>query len=153
MATKTSEIRGILSKNVKEQRKNRGFTLEKLAELTGLSVQTINDIEGGRRWVSDKTITKISAALNIESYQLLIADFFSRSAKRDAPIHYLLDLKKKILNNVESQIEVHFNEFLKLGILHRNTDYNEALKAPSQRHEREETAAQKPNLNKPKRIR
>jgi len=48
MATKPLEIRSILSKNVKEQRKNLGLTLEKLAELTGLAVQTINDIEGGR---------------------------------------------------------------------------------------------------------
>ena len=43
MATKPLEIRDILSKNIKQQRKNLGFTLEKLAELFGLDVQTIND--------------------------------------------------------------------------------------------------------------
>jgi len=43
MATKPLEICGILSKNVKEQRKRLGLTLEKLAEFTGLAVQTIND--------------------------------------------------------------------------------------------------------------
>ena len=117
MATKPLEIRSILSKNVKEQRKNLGLTLEKLAELTGLAVQTINDIEGGRRWVSDNTITKLSTALHIESYQLLIADFFSKNRKKDTPAQQLIDLKEKILENVDSQIESQFNVFLKSGAL------------------------------------
>jgi transcriptional regulator with XRE-family HTH domain len=117
MATKPLEIRSILSKNVKEQRKNLGLTLEKLAELTGLAVQTINDIEGGRRWVSDNTITKLSTALHIESYQLLIADFFSQTRKKDTPAQQLIDLKEKILENVDSQIESQFNDFLKSGAL------------------------------------
>jgi len=117
MATKPLEIRIILSKNVKEQRKKLGMTLEKLAELTGLAVQTINDIEGGRRWVSDNTITKLSNALHIESYQLLIADFFSQNKKKETPTQSLISLKEKILKNVDTQIESQFNDFLKSGLL------------------------------------
>jgi transcriptional regulator with XRE-family HTH domain len=85
--------------------------------LTGLAVQTINDIEGGRKWVSDKTITKLSAALHAESYQLLIADFFSQSSRKENPAQQLLDSKKKILTSVESQIEAQFSDFLKSGSL------------------------------------
>jgi len=125
MATKTLEIRRILSKNVKEQRKKLGLTLEKLAELTGMAVQTINDIEGGRRWVSDSTITKLSKALRIESYQLLIADFFSQNKKKDNPTQHLIGLKEKILKNVDSQIETQFNDFLKSGVLQPGSRYDE----------------------------
>jgi transcriptional regulator with XRE-family HTH domain len=123
MATKPLEIRGILSKNVKEQRKKLGLTLEKLAELTGLAVQTINDIEGGRRWVSDNTITKLSKALHIESYQLLIADFFSQNRKKNTPTQNLINLKDKILKNVDAQIETQFNDFLKSGLVQSNAGY------------------------------
>jgi transcriptional regulator with XRE-family HTH domain len=117
MAIKSQEIREIFSKNVKEQRKNLGFTLEKLAELTGLAVQTINDIEGGRRWVSDKTIAKLSTALHIESYQLFIVDFFKQDRKIKTPTHLLLDFKEKLMENIDSQVEAQFNEYLKSNLL------------------------------------
>lgn len=125
MAAKPLEIRNILSKNVKEQRKKLTLTQEKLAELTGLSVQTINDIEGGRKWVSDKTITKLANALHIESYQLLIADFFSQNRKTAVPhgqtmTRHLLELKSKLQKNVDYQIEAQFSEFLKSGVLQEN---------------------------------
>ena len=51
-----TELRENLSFNIKQRRKLCGFTQEKLAEETELSAQTINDIEGCRTWVSDKTL-------------------------------------------------------------------------------------------------
>jgi len=127
METKPPEIHGILAKNVKEQRKKLGLTLEKLAELSGLAVQTINDIEGGRRWVSDNTITKLSKALRIESYQLLIADFFSQTRKKDTPTQHFISLKEKILKNVDLQIETQFNDFLKSGLVQPVAGYDKTL--------------------------
>jgi len=81
MSNKLPEIRRILSRNLKEQRKMSGYSQEKMAEISGLSIQTINDIEGGRKWISDKTITKLAAALNIECYQLLLPDFSAKDNK------------------------------------------------------------------------
>nr|AGS53172.1 hypothetical protein [uncultured bacterium contig00060] len=117
MVNKPNEIRKILSKNVKDQRKKLELSQEKLAELTGLSVQTINDIEGCRKWVSDKTLAKLSTALNIESYQLLIPGYFSQNKKNKSAASYLLEIKKKLHKNVDVQIDEHFNEFLKSGFL------------------------------------
>jgi len=48
---------------------------------------------------------------------LLIADFFSKNRKKDTPAQQLIDLKEKILENVDSQIESQFNVFLKSGAL------------------------------------
>ena len=117
MTTKPLEIRNILSKNVKEHRKRQGISQEKLAEITGLSVQTINDIEGCRKWVSDKTITKRSSAFNLECYQLLIPDFISRNKRETTPTQNLLMLKDKMHKGADAFIETQFTEFIKAGLL------------------------------------
>jgi transcriptional regulator with XRE-family HTH domain len=153
MATKPLEIRDILAKNVKEQRKKLGFTLEKLAELTGLAVQTVNDIEGGRRWVSDKTITKLSTALRIESYQLLIAGFFSQNKKKETPTQHLIDLKRKIQKNVDFQIEAQFNDFLKSGLPQLDTEFKNTLQPPVQRETGMKPEPPEPVREKPRRVR
>jgi transcriptional regulator with XRE-family HTH domain len=140
MTTNPLEIRSVFAKNVKEQRKKLGFTLERLAELTGLAVQTINDIEGGRRWVSDKTITKLSAALQIENYQLFIADFFSQNRKKDNLTQQLLDMKKKIQKNVDFQIEIQFSDFFKSGF---DSSFDETRNFSHQQEDRESTSTQK----------
>ena len=116
MGVKPLEIRYILSKNLKNQRKKLGISQEKLAEMTSLSVQTINDIEGCRKWVSDKTITKLSIALNIESYQLLIPNFFSRNENESTPTQRLLEIRNKVQKTINLQIEAQFDDFLKSGI-------------------------------------
>lgn len=67
-----AELREILSSNIKFYRKRLLLTQEKLAERTGLSAQTINDIEGCRTWVSDKSLIRISEALGICPADLLL---------------------------------------------------------------------------------
>jgi transcriptional regulator with XRE-family HTH domain len=68
----SEQLREILSLNIKKERKKLGLTQEKLAEFSDLSSQTINDIEGCRMWVSDKTIIKLARVLHVEAYQLLV---------------------------------------------------------------------------------
>jgi len=115
MTYKIIEIRRVLSKNLKEQRKKQGYSQEKLAEISGLSVQTVNDIEGGRKWVSDKTITKLSAALDLECFQLLIPDIIPNK-KDPSSTQKLTALMKKIITSVDKQIERQFTTYLKNDI-------------------------------------
>jgi len=72
MKSKKPVLRQILAVNLKEHRKKLGFSQEKLAELSGLSWQTVNSIECHRTWVSDKTLENLADALNIETFQLLL---------------------------------------------------------------------------------
>jgi transcriptional regulator with XRE-family HTH domain len=113
MKKTTPEIRSILAKNLKEQRTKTGLSQEKFAEISGLSIQTINDIEGGRKWVSDKTITKLSSALNLECYQLMMPKMAIRRKKEINPSKQLWDLMKNLKKSVDSQIISHFTEYLK----------------------------------------
>jgi transcriptional regulator with XRE-family HTH domain len=72
MEEKKPELRRILAANLKKQRNLLGLSQEKLAEMAGLSWQTVNSIECLRTWVSDKTLESLADALKIETYQLLL---------------------------------------------------------------------------------
>ena len=65
------QVRELLAANIKAGRRKLALSQEKLAELIGISTQTISDIEGCRTWVSDKTLFKLSEALNVDIFQLL----------------------------------------------------------------------------------
>jgi transcriptional regulator with XRE-family HTH domain len=68
----TLNLRKILSANIKKYRALLGISQEKLAEKAEISANMINDIEGCRTWVSDKTLIKIANTFEIEIYMLLL---------------------------------------------------------------------------------
>jgi len=72
MSDKTQILRKTLSANIKKHRENAGLTQEKLAEKAGISANMINDIEGCRSWISDKTLVKLATALQTETYRLFV---------------------------------------------------------------------------------
>jgi transcriptional regulator with XRE-family HTH domain len=72
MRDKALILRETLSQNIKKFRETAGLTQEKLSEKAGISANMINDIEGCRSWVSDKTLVKLASALKIETYRLFV---------------------------------------------------------------------------------
>jgi len=80
MADKPPDLRKILSINIKRQREKLGITQEYLAEKAEISAAMMNDIEGCRTWVSDKTLKNLSSALNIDTYRLFIPENTSGEA-------------------------------------------------------------------------
>jgi transcriptional regulator with XRE-family HTH domain len=72
MSDKSATIRKALSANIKRHREFLSLTQEKLAEKAGISANMINDIEGCRTWVSDKTLSKLASALKVETYRLFM---------------------------------------------------------------------------------
>ena len=72
MEAKGSNLRQILAANVKEQRQILGISQEKLAEMAGLSWQTVNSIECHRTWVSDNTLEALANVFKIETFLLLV---------------------------------------------------------------------------------
>ncbi|MCL2805220.1 MAG: helix-turn-helix domain-containing protein [Treponema sp.] len=104
---KPEKLREILSNNIKIERKKLGLTQEKLAEMAELSAQTVNDIEGCRMWVSDKTITKIAKILHVEVYQLLIPITPSEPPAIEATeqTQQLIELEDRIIRNIRQQFK------------------------------------------------
>jgi transcriptional regulator with XRE-family HTH domain len=99
-------LRVLLSKNIKRYRSNFRYTQEKLAEKAGISAQSLNDIEGCRRWLSSKTMTKLAKALNIAEFQLIFPEN-SEKEENDikSSLKSLISLKDSVIYNIDIQFE------------------------------------------------
>ena len=84
-----------------------GLTQKKLAEIADLSSQTINDIEGCRRLVSDKTMSKPANVLHIEAYQLLIPENLDKppAMEPNSQEKLLFNLEYKVIRNIRQQFK------------------------------------------------
>jgi len=102
MKEKTEKIRQILALNIKKRRESLGFSQEKLAELSEMSVQAINTIEGCRMWISDKSVTRIANALQLEVFQLFVPYHTVRKGKSVTQSSALVELRRNILNEAAS---------------------------------------------------
>jgi len=71
---KIRDLRKILSENIRKNRVALHISQEKLAESADISMPYIRDIEYCKTWVSDKTLSKIARALNVEAYELLMPE-------------------------------------------------------------------------------
>jgi len=116
MKEKQEEIRVIFAQNIKKRRENLGLTQENLAELADLSVQTINTIESCRMWISDKSITRLAKALNVEIFQLFMPNQINLKEMEPEQISVLLTFWQKtklVLEKMNSQIDIEFKDVLK----------------------------------------
>jgi len=67
-------IRGLFSKNLKRLRNAANISQLALANQANLTHNFINDIENGKKWVSDETIGKLATALKAEPYQFFLSE-------------------------------------------------------------------------------
>jgi DNA-binding XRE family transcriptional regulator len=109
MTEDEAKLRKVMSANIKYYRAKLCLSQERLAETIGVSDQTINDIEGCRTWVSDKTIVKIARALNIEVYQLL---FPKTEAEKLFPIKVPADILQDLKNIIIEDLDRRFSEIV-----------------------------------------
>jgi transcriptional regulator with XRE-family HTH domain len=103
------KLRKILSSNIKDQRAILGITQEKLAEKADISANMINDIEGCRTWVSDKTLIRLADALETEIFRLLLPNSMS---KTDVSALLALEIARE-LQNIKKNFEIQFENALK----------------------------------------
>jgi transcriptional regulator with XRE-family HTH domain len=139
MKERPEKIRQILAQNIKKRRESLGLSQEKLAESADLSVQTINTIEGCRMWVSDKSITRLAKALNVEVFQLFVPYHTNKRELITSPSSVLLELRQNIMSDAEK------------FCTHIDYRIKEALKSPLESKKEEEPSAQKPVRDKSKR--
>jgi transcriptional regulator with XRE-family HTH domain len=131
MKEKPEKIRQILAQNIKNRRNFLGISQEKLAEITDMSVQSINYIEGCRMWVSDKSITRLAKALNVEVFQLLIPFNTIKNELNLSPAALLQELRQKFIADTEkinSYIDHTFNDAIRHYVQQRNEEELEVQK-------------------------
>jgi transcriptional regulator with XRE-family HTH domain len=102
-------VRELLAANIKAKRSELGFTQEKLAELVDVSYQMIHDIEGCRTWVSDKTLQRLSAALEVDIYELLCPPAAGQNKKKKSEFSPLL--VERLHKTMKSDIDRRLDEF------------------------------------------
>jgi len=70
MEANETNIRDILARNIKENRRKRGLSQERLAEKAGISTPFVAMIEVSRKFPTPDVLDKIAGALNIKTWQL-----------------------------------------------------------------------------------
>ena len=96
-----ASIREVLANNIKEYRRKRGFSQDKLAELTGISSQYLATIETCRKFPTPEVLDRLAEALEIETHELFI---FS------SPKGELEKLRQDIIGEVVNAIKQSFAE-------------------------------------------
>jgi transcriptional regulator with XRE-family HTH domain len=69
-------IKDLLGKRIKEIRRKNGLTQEKLAEMAGIEIPSLSNIENGKNYPNHETLEKISQALAVKPYELYIFDYY-----------------------------------------------------------------------------
>lgn len=101
------EIKKRLGENIKKFRKAKKLTQEQLAERTTFSSDTIKSIEQGRTWLSEKSLSQITEALEIDVVRLFMpTDGSFKSDKKN-----IAQLKSAIGEDVRAYVEEVLKEF------------------------------------------
>ena len=109
-------LRKILSQNIRIFRKNLHLTQERLAENADISLPYLSDIEHCKTWVSDKTLLKLSKALNPTPSELLNENIppVEIHLKENSIADLLLEQKKQIAKAVSDICNETFSKLLEL---------------------------------------
>jgi transcriptional regulator with XRE-family HTH domain len=97
MAKKRSNIKEILASNLRENRRKRGLTQEKLAEMADISLRYIAMLELGKSFPSGEMLEKLSKALEIDAIQL-----FDISANQEGALQ---QLEKSIVSTIKQAVK------------------------------------------------
>ncbi len=85
------DVKKLLGSRIKELRKFRKMTQEKLAELIDIEPNNVSKIEIGKNYPSPDNLAKIALALNIEIYELFMFDNGQKSIE---------EIKISVINEV-----------------------------------------------------
>jgi transcriptional regulator with XRE-family HTH domain len=107
-----NEVRKLLAANIKARRSEMRITQEKLAEMVDVSYQMIHDIEGGRTWVSDKTLQNLSTALEVDIHELLYPLLKSQANvnKHEFSNHLIERLHRTMKTDIDNRLDEFFGK-------------------------------------------
>jgi transcriptional regulator with XRE-family HTH domain len=91
-----ANIKEILAANLKENRRKKGLTQEKLAELADMSLHYLAIIELANNFPSGEMLEKLAKALDIQAYEL-----FYPIAAPEGTMHHL---EQSIIANIENVV-------------------------------------------------
>jgi transcriptional regulator with XRE-family HTH domain len=96
MSKKKANIKEIFAANLRYNRREKGLTQEKLAEMADMSLRYLAMLELGNSFPSGEMLEKLSKALDIQAFQL----FYPSSTPEGAMLH----LEQSIIANIEKVV-------------------------------------------------
>ena len=104
---KSSEIQTRLAENLKRIRKQKNLTQFELAEKAKISDETIKNIELCKTWTSEKTLSQITDALEIDIHTLFlpVASTFDKQIADDSK-----QIKANIIENLREFVNVNLKK-------------------------------------------
>ena len=108
-----ANIREILAKNLREQRRKCGLSQPKLAELANLSTHYIAMIEISKKFPSSEVMERLAAALGIETWEFFSPQIPPESALNKLHTDILADLDKfykTVVSDLEKAVETAVNK-------------------------------------------
>jgi transcriptional regulator with XRE-family HTH domain len=104
-------LRETFSSNMRDRRKSLGLSQEKLAEIIGVTTQTINDIECCRSWLSDKTLEKLAIALDMDVYRFFTPGTLQEGRDPLSVTAALLQFREDIKVELSAQIKANIDRY------------------------------------------
>jgi transcriptional regulator with XRE-family HTH domain len=105
MPKKTDNIKELFATNLRENRRKRGLTQEKLAEKAKISLRYLATLELGKNFPSGGMLENLAKALDIHAFQFLYPP--------TAPEGTIFHLEQSILANMEKVVSKTMQQFIK----------------------------------------
>jgi transcriptional regulator with XRE-family HTH domain len=113
METEETNIRDILARNIKKNRRKNGFSQERLAEKAGISTPFVAMIEVSRKFPTPDVLDRIAGALHIKTWELFAVPPSPEEAMERLHQSIVKDIDQVVAVAVKKAIE----ETLKTGFL------------------------------------
>jgi len=101
MVNEEIKIKSLFGRNLRRLRIISNRSQIDLANEAELAHNFINDIENGKKWISDKTLEKLVMALRAEPYQFFVSDSKWQRQEPDIISLYLDDFSDSIVKMVK----------------------------------------------------
>jgi transcriptional regulator with XRE-family HTH domain len=105
MEFKEDNIRDILARNIKENRRKNGLSQDKLAEKAGISTPFVAMIEVSRKFPTPDVLDRIANALNIKTWQLFAVSPPLDEEMERLHLDIVKDINQVVANAVKKAIE------------------------------------------------
>lgn len=99
------EIKRRLAENIRKLRKEKSLTQLELAIRSDLSEAMIKSIELNRSWPSEKTLSQLSKALNVDIYRFFIPAAADFNEKQEIRKSFKEEIVKDIKIYIEQQLD------------------------------------------------
>ena len=110
METDEVNIRDILARNIKENRRKNGFSQERLAEIAGISTPFVAMIEVSRKFPTPDVLDRIAGALNIKTWQLFAMPPSPEDTMEQLRMAIVKDIEQVVANAVKKAITENYGK-------------------------------------------